>query len=208
MAVFYFEVKFDLEVQGQLTPETIGILTKVFCSSGPNLVILAWMGDKLWRGQASDYRTNRRTHRQTQATTIPEGQNWPRVKTTYTCLVILKPRKSPRCHPIYPQFVKLPVFVFCRPWQDQSNEEGSPEPLVAAVGTRKLFHRMWPGEMPWTRFTKGWSKPHIFLWYFNLNKQQDILFGTGLVWRLLNNFPFIFGYFLYVARSEWVSNWV
>ena len=79
MAVFYFEVKFDLEVQGQLTPKTIGILTKVFCSSGPNLVILAGTGDKLSRGQASDYRTHRRTHRQTQATTIPEGQNWPRV---------------------------------------------------------------------------------------------------------------------------------
>ena len=82
MAIFYFEVKFDLEVQGQLTPKTIGILTKVFWSSGPNLVILAWSGDKLSRGQASDYRTHRRTHRQTQATTIPEGQNWPRVKIT------------------------------------------------------------------------------------------------------------------------------
>ena len=80
MAIFYFEVKFDLEVQGQLTPKTIGILIKVFCSSGPNLVILAWTGDKLSSGQASDYRTHRRTHRQTQATTIPEGQNWPRVK--------------------------------------------------------------------------------------------------------------------------------
>ena len=80
MAFFYFEVKFDLEVQGQLPPKTIGILTKVFCSSSPNLVILARTGDKLSRGQASDYRTHRRTHRQTQATTIPEGQNWPRVK--------------------------------------------------------------------------------------------------------------------------------
>ena len=80
MAIFYFEVKFDLKVQDQLTPKTIGILTKVFCSSGSNLVILAWTGDKLSRGQASDYRTHRRTHRQTQATTIPEGQNWPRVK--------------------------------------------------------------------------------------------------------------------------------
>ena len=87
MAIFYFEVKFDLEVQGQLTPKTIGILTKVFCSSGPNLVILAWTGDKLSRGQASDYRTHRRTHRQTQATTIPEGQNWPRVKMD-TCAKI------------------------------------------------------------------------------------------------------------------------
>ena len=81
MAIFYFEVKFDLEVQGQLPPKTIWILTKVFCFSSPNLVILAWTGDKLSRGQASDYRTHRRTHRQTQASTTPEGQNWPRVKT-------------------------------------------------------------------------------------------------------------------------------
>ena len=81
MVIFDFSVKFDLEVQGQLPHKTIGILSKVFCCSGPNLVILAWTGDKLSRGQASDYRTHRRTHRQTQATTIPEGQNWPRVKT-------------------------------------------------------------------------------------------------------------------------------
>ena len=80
MAMFYFEVKFDLEVQNQLTAKTIGILTKVFCSSGANLVILAWTGDKLSHGQASDYHTHRCTHRQTQPTTIPEGQNWPRVK--------------------------------------------------------------------------------------------------------------------------------
>ena len=70
--------------QGQSPPKTIGILTKVFYTYGPNLVILAWTGDELSRGQASDYRTHGRTdgqtHRQTQATTIPEGRNWPRVK--------------------------------------------------------------------------------------------------------------------------------
>ena len=32
--------------------KTTGILTKLFCTSGPNLVILAWMGDELWCGQA------------------------------------------------------------------------------------------------------------------------------------------------------------
>ena len=81
---FDFEVKFDLEGHGQSPPKTIGILTKVFYTYGPNLVILAWTGDELSHGQASDYcthgRTDGRTHRQTQATTIPEGQNWPRVK--------------------------------------------------------------------------------------------------------------------------------
>ena len=38
---FEFGVKFDLEGQGHLPPKTIGNLTKVFCFSGPNLVILA-----------------------------------------------------------------------------------------------------------------------------------------------------------------------
>ena len=37
----HVEVKFDLEGQGQSPPKTIGILTKVFCTFGPNLVILA-----------------------------------------------------------------------------------------------------------------------------------------------------------------------
>ena len=68
---FDFDIKFDLEGQGQSPPKTIGILTKVFCIYGPNLVILAWTGDELSRGQASAYRTHRRTdgrtHRQTYA---------------------------------------------------------------------------------------------------------------------------------------------
>ena len=77
---FDFEVKFDLEGQGQSPQKTIGILTKVFYTFGPNLAILAWTGPELSRGQASDWRTDWHTHTQTQAMTIPEGQNWPRVK--------------------------------------------------------------------------------------------------------------------------------
>ena len=77
---FDFEVKFDLEGQGQSPPKTIGILTKVFYTYGPNLVILAWTGDELSRGQTW-WRTDWRTDGRTQATTIPEGQYWPRVKT-------------------------------------------------------------------------------------------------------------------------------
>ena len=67
MAIFYFEVKFDLEGQGQSPPKTIGILTKVFYTYGANLVILAWTGVELSRGQASDYRTHGRTDTQTDA---------------------------------------------------------------------------------------------------------------------------------------------
>ena len=74
----------DLDGHGQTPPKTIEILTMVFYTYGPNLVILAWMGDELSCGQARAYRTHRRTDghtdRQTQAMTIPEGQNWPWVK--------------------------------------------------------------------------------------------------------------------------------
>ena len=44
---FDFGVQFDLEGQGQSPPKTIGILTKVFYTYCPNLVILAWTGDEL-----------------------------------------------------------------------------------------------------------------------------------------------------------------
>ena len=46
-----FEVKFDLEGQGQSPHKTIGILTKVFYTYGPNLVILARKGDDLSHGK-------------------------------------------------------------------------------------------------------------------------------------------------------------
>ena len=55
-----------LEGQGQLPPKTIGILTKVFCFSGPNLVILAWTDGELSCGQASDWYTHTHRHRQLQ----------------------------------------------------------------------------------------------------------------------------------------------
>ena len=75
---FDFEVKFDLEGQGQSPPKTIGILTKVFYTYGPNLVILAWTGDELSRGQTSDYRT----HGQTDGHTDRRRQRqYPEAKT-------------------------------------------------------------------------------------------------------------------------------
>ena len=69
-----FELKLNLTYQARSTPRIIGMLTMVFCTSGPNLVILAWTGDELSRGQASDWCTHRRTHRQTQATTIRKAK--------------------------------------------------------------------------------------------------------------------------------------
>ena len=49
-----FENKLNLTCQAQSTPKTIGILTKVFCTSGPNLVVLARTGDELSHGQAQN----------------------------------------------------------------------------------------------------------------------------------------------------------
>ena len=37
------------------TQNTIGTFTKLFSTSGPNLVILAWMGSELWSGQAQNW---------------------------------------------------------------------------------------------------------------------------------------------------------
>ena len=65
---FDFEVKFDLEGQGQSPPKTKGILTKVFYTYGPNLVILAWTDDELSRRQAPvGVDAHARTHTQTDA---------------------------------------------------------------------------------------------------------------------------------------------
>ena len=44
----------NLTCHTQSTRKTTGILTKVFSTSGPNLVALAWTGDDLSRGQAQN----------------------------------------------------------------------------------------------------------------------------------------------------------
>ena len=49
-----FENKLNLICQAQSTPKTIGIFTKVFWTSGPNSVVLAWTDDELSRGQAQN----------------------------------------------------------------------------------------------------------------------------------------------------------
>ena len=108
---FDFEVKFDLEGQGQSPPKTIGILTKVFYTYGPNLVILAWTGDELSRGQTwwrTDWRTDGRTDGRTQATTIPEGQYWPRVKNANIFYIFLNELSTTKLN-WHEKFVKTPI---------------------------------------------------------------------------------------------------
>ena len=88
----------------------------MFCTFDPNLVILWWTSGELSRGQARDWHTHTRTHEHTdtqkQTTTIPEGQNWPRVKIkslfdsyisiyhniySWICLYILAYKNILRC---------------------------------------------------------------------------------------------------------------
>ena len=67
---FDFEVKLDLQGQGQF---------------GPNLVILTWTGHKLSCRQLCDRLTHRWMdgHTKTQAMTIPKSHNWPHIKITW-----------------------------------------------------------------------------------------------------------------------------
>ena len=75
---FDFEGKFDLEGKGQSPPKTIGILTKVFYTCVSNLVILAWTGLELSRGQASDWHTDWHTHGHTHRC---RQRQYPKAKT-------------------------------------------------------------------------------------------------------------------------------
>ena len=74
---FDFEVKFDLEGQGQSLCKTIEIFIKVFYTCDPNLVILARTVLELSRGQASDWHTHGQTDVGNDNTRWP---NWPQVK--------------------------------------------------------------------------------------------------------------------------------
>ena len=73
---FDFEVKFDLEGQGQSPPKTIGILTKVFYIYGPNFVIPAETGHELSCGQTEGWRTRTDTH-----TDRRRQRQYPKAKT-------------------------------------------------------------------------------------------------------------------------------
>ena len=49
-----FKIENEIEDQDQSIPKLIGILTHVFYTFGPNLVILAWTGDELSCRQAQN----------------------------------------------------------------------------------------------------------------------------------------------------------
>ena len=49
--ILNLNLTWKVEGHGQSPPKTIGILTRVVCTSDPNLMVLAWMGDELRCGQ-------------------------------------------------------------------------------------------------------------------------------------------------------------
>ena len=49
-----FKIENESEDQDQSIPKFIGILTHVFCTFGPNLVILDWTGDEWSYRQAQN----------------------------------------------------------------------------------------------------------------------------------------------------------
>ena len=69
-----FQVEFDLDDNGRLPHKTIGNFAKVFFTCDPNLVILAWTGPELSRGEASDWHIDWQTHRRRQ-------RQYPKAKT-------------------------------------------------------------------------------------------------------------------------------
>ena len=52
--IWHFKGNLTFKVKVNRQSYTPVILPKVVCTCGPNLVILAWMGDELWCGQAQD----------------------------------------------------------------------------------------------------------------------------------------------------------
>ena len=75
-----FDLIFHIEGQSRSLHKTIGTLTKLFCTFGPNLVILAWTGTELSRGQTIDRHTDWHTHTDTHTHTDAGNDNTRRPK--------------------------------------------------------------------------------------------------------------------------------
>ena len=56
--IYTFKFNFILNVRINQFPQTIGLLNKVFYTSDPNLMILAYTGDKILREQPRDWHTH------------------------------------------------------------------------------------------------------------------------------------------------------
>ena len=155
-----FQVKFGLKSQGQLTPKTIGILTKVFCTPGSKFgdsslngwQVITWTRSGLTHGP-----TDTRTHRQpytatTILTKIPEGQYWSVVLKTWWSFLSLYPRSfsTDRMSP-YRQFERLPI--------QQNNKRWHQMLCLLDLANRWVGHNHWI----WCPCSCEWVQCHILL---------------------------------------------
>ena len=163
---FDFEVKFHLEGQGQSPPKTIGTLTKVFYTYGPNLVILAQTGDELSRGQACGYCTHRRTHRQTDGGN--DNTRRPKPASGNKMAAILKAISN-----LF-SCIKIVVFSFKFHWhlfpRSQSTISQHSVPIwhwkgVSWQASSHYLNQWWPSVQTHAGITQGLDEltPDIFL---------------------------------------------
>ena len=107
-----FQVKFDLEGQGQSPPKTIGTLTKLFCTFWPNLVVLAWTRGDLWRGQARGWRTHTQTDAGNNNTRRPKLASGKNGNYKYNCQCSAE--TNSRINPVYSYANGYLIIYICK----------------------------------------------------------------------------------------------
>ena len=126
----------------------------MFCTFSPNLVSLAWTGVEFLCGQ-----TWWRTDGRTQATTIPGGQNWPRVKMVSKMLGNILDVHSEVFWPSSVEFEHINAH--------QINTSKSRDLIAAA-------HLSNP--RPTVDTTKTWNNPcDLNLWPFDLEMVHNLM---------------------------------
>ena len=99
--IFDFQVKFDLESQSSIIPKNNRDLNQGLlhlCSKFGDSSLNEWW--VIVRTSPWLIHTHKHTDTQTQATTIPKGQNWPRVKT---------PLRWCKCRKVVKNLVSCPI---------------------------------------------------------------------------------------------------
>ena len=85
---FNFQVNFNIEGPDQLPSKAIGTLPKLFCTSGPNVVILAWMDDELSCGEAHGSHTHGHIHihMNTETDAANDNSQRPKLDSVKNCV--------------------------------------------------------------------------------------------------------------------------
>ena len=161
-----FEIKNWIEDQFQSSPKLVGIWTVLRCIFVPNLKIVTSIGGELWHGQA---------HRQTQATTIHEGQNWPRVIKAYCCFMQVYAFQNVVCK----------MSVMFRPRCAnciKAVTEGLPErkviSMVDSKGLLSITHLSWIMPACISEIGRDWFRQWLVNWLSHYLNQPYCLLGT------------------------------